>query len=348
VNNNSKIIMVGPDLNSQGGMASVIKLYMDYGLNITNLSSYKDGSNLVKLFVYFLFLSKFVFILFTDKNVKIVHIHTASKVSFFRKYIALSIAKLFGKKVIFNIHPISFATFYYNSNYFVKRLIEDSLAKCDLVLVLSEIIKSKIADICKNCKIEILYNPVVIKELNVREPEIIKVLFLGKLCKEKGIYDIIEAAKYIKNSNVEINLYGDGNVEEFGNLIADNKLQNKIKIMGWISGTEKEQAYKNSDICILPSYNEGLPMSILEAMAVGLPIISTPVGGIPEAVEDCVNGFLIQSGDYVALAEKIDLLAGSNSLRTQMGEQSYKLAKEKFDIELIIKQLQNLYNKMLI
>jgi len=82
-------------------------------------------------------------------------------------------------------------------------------------------------------------------------------------------------------------------------------------------------------------------------MAYGLPIISTPVGGIPEAVEDGTNGFLIQPGDYKALAEKIDLMANDEPLREQMGQQSYKLAKEKFDIRIIIKQLQDIYDKML-
>ena len=88
-------------------------------------------------------------------------------------------------------------------------------------------------------------------------------------------------------------------------------------------------------------------MSILEAMAVGLPIISTPVGGTPEAVEEGVNGFLIEAGDCDALAQRIDLLASNAPLREQMGHQSHRLAKEKFDIKIIIKQLQDIYDEML-
>ncbi|OGH95159.1 MAG: hypothetical protein A2039_09710 [Candidatus Melainabacteria bacterium GWA2_34_9] len=88
-------------------------------------------------------------------------------------------------------------------------------------------------------------------------------------------------------------------------------------------------------------------MSILEAMSSGLPIISTPVGGTPEAVEDGVNGFLIQPGDYKALAEKIDLLASNKELREQMGQESFRIAKEKFDINIIINQLKELYEEVL-
>jgi len=106
-------------------------------------------------------------------------------------------------------------------------------------------------------------------------------------------------------------------------------------------------AYKNADIYILPSYNEGLPMSILEAMTYCLPIISTPVGGIPEAVHDGVNGYLINPGDCKALAEKIELLATDKPLREQMGLASYKLVQEKFDINVIIKQLKEIYQDVL-
>ncbi len=123
---------------------------------------------------------------------------------------------------------------------------------------------------------------------------------------KKGVYDIIEAAKRIENPNVVINLYGDGELEIFEKLIQENNLQDKVKIKGWISGEQKNKAIKESDIYILPSYNEGLPMSILEAMACGLPVISTPIGGIAEAVKDGVNGYLIQPGDYEALTEKIN------------------------------------------
>lgn len=347
--NKSKILMIGPDANSKGGISSVIKLYKDYGLhdnNIIYLSSYKNGNIFTKLFAYGLFIVKYLFTLALDKNLRIVHIHTASRGSFLRKAIAFKIAKLFGKKVIFNIHPIWFATFYDSSNKFIQKMILDTLNKSDLIIVLSETIKSKIANICQNKNIKILHNPVIIKDFKIKESATVTILFLGKLCKDKGIYDLINAAKHI-NSDVEINLYGDGNIEEFERLIIDHNLQKKVKIKGWVSGDKKDEVLKHSDIYILPSYNEGLPMSILEAMACGLPIISTPVGGISEAVEEGVNGFLVQPGDSQAIAEKIDLLASTRPLREQMGQESYKIAKEKFDIKIIIKQLQDIYDEML-
>lgn len=344
----SKILMIGPDINSQGGISSVIKLYNDYGLDVVNLSSFKDGNAFTKLIVFAVFFVKYIFVLITTGNIQLIHIQGSSKGSVFRKHIAIKIAKFFHKKVIYHIHGAEFDLYYEKSSNLIKKIMANSLNESDLIIVLSKEWENKISNICSNKNIRILYNPTVIKKINHIESQQVRFLLMGRLEKRKGIYDIIEAAKYIQRPDVIINLYGDGNLEEFQKLIIDNNLQEKIQIKGWISGDQKDEVFQASDVLILPSYNEGLPMSILEAMAIALPIISTPVGGIPEAVEDGVNGFLIQPGDYKALAEKIDTLANDKQLREQMGQNGYKMAKEKFDIEVVTKQLKEIYNELLI
>jgi glycosyltransferase involved in cell wall biosynthesis len=321
---------------------------MDYGLEVATLSSFKDGNALTKLMIFSAFFIKYIFVLITARNIQLIHIHGASEGSVFRKHITIKIAKLFHKKVIYHIHGAEFDLYYKKSSNFIKQIMANSLNKSDLIIVLSKEWENKISNICSNKNIRILYNPTVIKEINHIESQRVRFLFMGRLEKRKGIYDIIEAAKYIKNPDVIINLYGDGNLEEFQKLIIDNNLQEKVQIKGWISGDKKNEVFQTSAVLILPSYSEGLPMSILEAMAVGLPIISTPVGGIPEAVEDGVNGFLIQPGAYKALAEKIDILANDKVLREQMGQDGYKIAKEKFDINVVIKQLKEIHNELLI
>jgi glycosyltransferase involved in cell wall biosynthesis len=337
--------MIGPDPQACGGISAVVKLYEEYGLfskEVEYLPSYKGG-RLFYILVYFSkFLLKYIFTLIKSKNIEIVHIKSSHGGSFYRKFLAFVLAKIFGKKIIFHVHSGIFDKFYYESPYFIKKMIFYALKNSDLIISLSESWKSKILDICCN-NIAALYNPTVIKEKNIKENNFLNVLFLGLLSKNKGVFNIIEAAKHIKSDNIKISLYGDGDRKIFEKIIKENNLQNKIEVKGWISGEEKEKALKNADVLILPSYNEGLPMSILEAMAVGLPIISTPVGGITEAVENEVNGFIIKAGDFEALAEKIDLLAGDRNLRIKMGDKGYKMAKEKFDINIIVKKLEDIY-----
>lgn len=352
INKNSipKVLMIGTDINSLGGISSVIKLYKEFwsiNSDLLNLSSYKDGNIFSKLLFYTGFLVKFIFILIKDKNINIVHIHTASRGSFLRKSAAFYIAKIFNKKILLHIHGAEFTLFYKESSDFLKQIITNILNNADIVLVLSEDWKNNILNLTENNNVSVLYNPAVLKDICRAESESINVLFMGRLGQRKGVYDIIEAAKHIKNHNVKISLYGDGNLNEFENLVKYSGLQDKVKIGGWISGFEKDKIFMNSDIFILPSYSEGLPVSVLEAISAGLPVVSTPVGGIPEAVKDGVNGFMIQAGDYKTLAEKIDMLAEDKDLRENMGKQSRQKAKEKFDIKIIMNQLGDIYDELL-
>lgn len=342
---NNEILMIGPDC--QGGITSVINMYKNFGLDVIYMPSYKRNSIFGQILIYSSFICKYISTLLTNYNIKIVHIHSASYGSFLRKSIVLRIAKFFKKKVIFHIHGAEFELFYQRSSQIKQKNITRILDKADAIIVLSKQWKESISKISSNKNIIILYNPTSIKELKHVPSETTRFLFMGRIEKRKGVYEIIESAKHIKNQNIEVNLYGDGSIEKFANMIKEEKLEQKIKIKGWISGDKKDEVYYNSDVLLLPSFNEGLPMSILEAMAYGLPVISTPVGGIAEAVEEGVNGFLVSPGDAKALAEKMDLLTNDNALREKMGQESYKFAKEKFDIKVIIEQLQEIYEQLL-
>lgn len=342
--NKSNILMIGPDC--QGGITSVINMYKNAELNAIYMASYTRNDILWQLFIYTRFMLEYIFTLCTNFNIKIVHIHSASYGSFLRKQFALNMAKLFGKKVIFHIHGAEFELFYNKSSKAVKSLITSTLNKADVVIVLSKQWKETISKISSNINIVILYNPAVIKELKHIPSDSTRFLFMGRIEKRKGVYEIIEGGKYL-DDNILVNLYGDGNTTEFERLIKEGNLEHKIKIRGWISGEQKDEVYYNSDVLLLPSFNEGLPMSILEAMAYGLPIISTPVGGIAEAVEDGVNGFLVPPGDARALSEKINLIASDKNLREKIGQESYRMAKEKFDINVIIKQLEEIYAELI-
>ena len=98
---------------------------------------------------------------------------------------------------------------------------------------------------------------------------------------------------------------------------------------------------------VLPSYNEGLPMALLEGMACGLPLISTRVGGIPDVIEDNKNGFLIEPGDVSELAAKMIALCTDHNLRDEMGRCSKRLCDANFSVEGYIENLVNIYNSIM-
>lgn len=342
-----KVLVVWPDV--KGGIQTLINLYSESEIlkdKLLTLSSYEDGNISSKLAVFGSFLVKYTNSLLKYHSIEIVHIHTASKGSFLRKSISVMIAKLFNKKVILHIHCGGFDNFYNSSPRFIKRYITAVLNKADMLITLANSLKTGVSKKCSNSNIHVLYNPTILKHMPVRESHTTNVLFLGLMGKNKGVYDIIEAAKYIQADNIKIHLYGNGEISRARELVSQYGLENKVIVHGWISGDDKEKILQSSDIFILPSYSEGLPMSILEAISYGLPVISTTVGGIPDVVEDGVNGFLISPGDYKSLAQRIITIAEDKDLSKRMGQESYRLAREKFDIEEIINQLDSLYSSV--
>jgi glycosyltransferase involved in cell wall biosynthesis len=205
--------------------------------------------------------------------------------------------------------------------------------------------------IARHPDIRVMYNPTVLRKPVFEDAEAdrnrpIRFLFMGRLGQRKGVYDILESARQLRSETVQIRLYGDGEADAIQARISQEGLSDKVAVCGWIDGHQKDATFRQADVLLLPSYHEGLPISVLEAMAYGLPVVATDVGGIAEAVQDGVNGYLIQPGECERLAERMDRLAGSPELRLHMGKSGYELAAGKFALPVIMNQLETLYAEL--
>jgi glycosyltransferase involved in cell wall biosynthesis len=345
-------LMVGTDPRSRGGIASVLCLYREAGLfqKVSFLASYTDGGLLRKLCFYLAFLVRFGWILISQPGIRLVHIHTASRGSFLRKSIVMMLAKAAGKKTVMHVHGAEFNQFYERAPAPLRKFIGKVLGSADVIVALSRQWERDLHRISGNSRIRIIYNPTKIEELQYQNENAlaseVNFLFMGRLGQRKGVFDIIEAARLIRTKNVKISLYGDGDIECVRTLIVANGVEDKVQVRGWIEGSEKERVLRAADVLILPSYNEGFPVSILEAMARGMPVLATDVGGVAEAVEDGVNGYLITPGECEELAERIERLALSSGLRRRMGKSSHALASRKFALPVIVRQLEKLYDEL--
>ncbi len=349
------VLMVGTDPNSKGGISSVIRLYEEGGLfqRVRFLASYTDGGFWKKLRYYGGFLMEYVQVLNQNKNIRLVHIHTASYGSFARKTWVILLAKLYRKNIALHVHGAEFALFYQRANILKQQWIRFLLNQCHVIFALSHQWKQDLGRIVPGKDIRVLYNPTVLRDLSLEKgishqglrEEPVKFLFMGRIGKRKGVYDIIESARALSAKNVQIQLYGDGEVDAIESLINAQGLQDIVQVKGWIDGSRKDQTFRDANVLLLPSYNEGLPISVLEALAYGLPVLATDVGGISEAVEEGRNGFLIQPGQCERLTERMERLAASPELRTQMGQAGYDIAAERFSLPVIMNQLESLYDE---
>lgn len=170
---------------------------------------------------------------------------------------------------------------------------------------------------------------------------------MGKLEEDKGIYDLIKVGEKIitKNRNVKFVICGNGEIKKVRFIVDEKGISQYFDILGWI--TEKKKYFEESDIYILISYFEGMPVSVLEAASYGLPIIATSVGAIPEVVQDGLNGYLVSPGDVEEIAKKLLELIYDKNLRRLMGMESYNIANKKFEANIIAKRLSAIYQGIL-
>lgn len=177
-----------------------------------------------------------------------------------------------------------------------------------------------------------------------------KLLFMSRFDKAKGIYELLEAFNKVHTDYpmASIEFAGDGSeMQGMQAWVKKHKLSERVNFLGYLRGEDKILALEEASLYVLPSYAEGCPVSLLEAMAAGLPVITSAVGGIPDIVVDGVNGLLLQDVTAASIERALrDML--SNQVRLeQIGDTNRKEAWAKFEASIITKRFEKTYNKMI-
>ncbi|MDN7244583.1 glycosyltransferase family 4 protein [Planococcus shenhongbingii] len=352
--NHVDVLMVGSSTEVKGGMSTVVQSFLkcrfaapiklDYIATHTEKGDFYNllffGKSLVQILFYLIW-----------KNPRIVHMHMSERGSFIRKYIIFNLAKTFRKKVIVHTHGAEFKEYYLNASPFIKKRISHLLRNADKVIVLGDSWAKTLEEIEPKINIAVLLNsvPIPIVEKASSEKTTFTILFLAVLIQRKGIMDLIEASVPVireahrQNKHIVFEIAGDGELMELTKQqVARHGVKSSFQFHGWVGEQQKIELLKKADLFVLPSYNEGLPVSILEALSYGIPVISTRVGSINEAVKEEENGYLIEPGDINALAEKmLAIMCSSDSYHMRLA--SRKLAEEKFSDEQYFRKMENLY-----
>jgi glycosyltransferase involved in cell wall biosynthesis len=127
---------------------------------------------------------------------------------------------------------------------------------------------------------------------------------------------------------------------------AELGLSDDVEVLGWVSGAAKQRVLAEGTIYVLPSYAEGLPISVLEAMEAGMPVVATAVGGIPDAIEDGAEGFLVSPGDINSLVNRISQLLQDSDLRSRMGLAAKMKVATFFSPASVLPQIEALYRAL--
>lgn len=350
-------LMVSTDIEGKGGVATVLQTYRDSGfiesnnikLIATHSSNLRFGA-VGGIALYILALVKIVtYIMFY--NVGLVHIHMSSRGSYTRKSLVVRLVKKLGSKVILHLHGAEFRDFYANECSSKKQAhIRRTFEICDQVIVLS----SQWIDWAKQTlgrheHVCVIYNAVPMLDIEDRQRRLGLVAFLGQIGKRKGVLDVIQAFAQVKLAcpHAVLQLAGDGDIDLYKHEASVLGISNSVEFLGWVSGESKIQLLASADIYCLPSYNEGFPMGVLEAMANNVAVVSTRVGGIPDAITSGIDGTLIDAGDVDALASALIELITNRELNDAYVSAAKKKFDQCFSLDAVMPQLSELYKKVL-
>ena len=300
----------------------------------------------------------FVLLLIKDNLARIVHINTAPDTkALLRDVPLILIAKSLGRKVVVQIHG---GLSDYNTPWAINRIAIHAFNLCDRILVFSKKDMNELRPKIPTEKICVFPNAVNVKEIvsidgNLRKnlliPEENKiVLFISRFIKEKGVFDFIESIPNVLRDFRKVTFVFVGDGPEMGEMqkrCSSMALKDCIRFTGYLDYEDTLRAFRSADIFVLPSHSEAMPISILQALAAGLPIISTHVGAIPEILREGVNCLFAESKNPANLEKSLRILLKNDAIRQQMKASNVKLAREEFDVTVVLGKLGKLYNDLL-
>ena len=346
--NLTKVLMIGPDRSVHGGISAVVNNYYEAGLNqkvdLCYIGTMVEGSKLRKLWQA---IKAFVQFCVKLPEYGIVHIHVASDSSFYRKSVFIKTAHVFGKRIVVHQHGGNFEEFYYRQlTEKGRKNVQKVLSMAEVLLVLSLEWKQFFSQITEESRITVFPNSIQLPQLAEKHYGQHKLLFLGRLCETKGIRELLNSVAELRSEYPDMKLYLGGIWEEKELETLAGAYPENVRYLGWINGEEKKKYLEECDIFVLPTYFEGQPVSVLEAMAFSCAVVASQVGGIPQMIEDGQTGILIKPKDEVSLQDGLLKVLKDARLCAELGANARKKVASEFSIEMSIEKLLQIYRKV--
>jgi len=347
------VLMLGTSPEMRGGIASVVTALRDGGLfeqaRVRYVATHVDGGHLAKI-AKFAGAVMLTLRALASRRVALVHAHVSWNASFWRKALLLWIARRFHVPTVFQLHSGGFDSFAQEGRPLRRWCVRHTLESSDFVVVLSNRWADWVRHFAPGARVRIVGNPVRIPAtLATRQrggsPPAGRVLYLGMISDAKGSFDLLRAWVEFRGGmpGWRLVVCGNGEVKRFLAEAERLGIRGDIEYLGWVSGGDKERQLASADIFVLPSHNEGMPVSVLEAMAYGASVIVTPVGGVPDMMQKDVHGLWVEPGDVKGLASCLGQLAGSSSLRNELAAAAREHVLAHYSVEAAVSRICDVY-----
>lgn len=339
--------MIGTAENSGGGISSVIRLmkkmpvWEKYACNW--LGTQIQANVFLKLWYAVKATLSCPFII---PKYDIIHFHIVPGTTLFTQLPELLIAKLFGKRIIAEVHVGN--QLLTNSD---NKMFKWWLNKSDLVILLAkkwlDVYEEKYKDVTTPA--QVLYNACDLQEVVPFEEKQPLIIFAGTIDDNKAPDILIKAWAKLKSKYPQwrVSILGNGNISYYEKMAADLGVSDCIEFTGFVTGNAKESLFRRASIYCMCSYVEGFPMVVLEAWAHNISVITTPVGGLPDVIDEGENCMTFAFGDVEELASNLDRLISDERLRRRIAIGGYNSAMEHFSLLKISDDLDRIYSNLL-
>lgn len=283
-----------------------------------------------------------------------VHVNVAERLSLVRKGIVVLFTRAIGLPIILHLHAAQLHHSYRKLPTWLQWLVRWTFARATTILVLGEASKSFVTDELKVpvSRVSIVNNGVPDALVPRQDSQVhnrpVRLFFLGNLSERKGVSDLIKAigrSQAAAGGNFEAVFGGSGDIEGYSAIAKDVGAAQVCRFTGWIGQHQAAALMADADVLALPSYDEGLPLVILEALANRTAVICTPVGEIPHVLTDGIDALFIEPGDVAQLANAIDSVLTDEHLRRSLQRNGRTTYENHFSLEKFSKSIAAIHQK---
>lgn len=347
-----RALWVSTSLSTRGGIATFVRNMRQTDLwsqwDVRHIATHCNGSRTRRVAKFVGALPQFLVELMRRPSV--IHIHTASRGSFARKSFLAWAAIIFRIPLVMHVHGARFHEFAAEAPKPIRAFIRSTLEHSDAVLALGNSWARELLEIAPASKVLVVPNAISTKPPVSQIPaDSVRVTFLGAIGERKGAFVLLDAWAHLltkcPTDPVRLTMAGDGEIKRARQLVDSLSLFETVTVHDWLSPTQVEALLDNTHILVLPSMNEGQPMAILEAMARGICVVASDVGGIPELLHGG-SGVLVPCNDSLALADALRDVIEDSVKRAEVGRRARERVEKEYSLDRMSDRIDAIYRRV--
>jgi glycosyltransferase involved in cell wall biosynthesis len=277
----------------------------------------------------------------------VLHVNIGKRGSALRKLVLCSLARRLGLPYVLHLHGSEFSIYWDSVGPSLSARLEAAFNGAARTVVLGKVWAGYIAGRAPRARIEIVPNATLAPSPPPGDrpaAAAAHILFLGEIGPRKGVPELVAALAALPRDGAwRATLAGNGAVDQTRGDVARLGLAEKVTVRGWAGPQDVERLLRDADVLVLPSHHENLPMSVIEGMAYGLAVVTTPVGAVPDIIVSGETGLLCPPGDPLSLAEALRTVVSDPGLRKRLGRAAQAFHRERLDAPAFVQRLKSVW-----